>query len=393
MVEATVAALRRRGVEADLLSRDSRLLERSLAARAGAFFSGIYSFAAARAMRELLARRRPDFIHVHNLHPQFSPSVIVESHRAGVPVVMTCHNYRLVCPGGMHMQAGRICERCLGGHEYWCLLKNCKENLFESAGYALRNAVHRRLGLYRDRVSLFIAVSQFVRGRLIEAGLPADRIVAIPNMAPIPEEPDPATTEAGEGDYIGFAGRFSPQKGIGTLLEAARLTGLPVRLAGNAAAMPELARAAPQNVRFLGPLDPPAMAAFYRAARLVVVPSQCLEPFGLVAAEAMGHGRPVLAARIGGLTEIVEDGVTGMLFEPGDADELAVAMERLWADPALCRRMGQAGRARAASEFSEEKYVERLLAAYNQAAATPAPSKPPKPQWREDENSWGLNKG
>jgi glycosyltransferase involved in cell wall biosynthesis len=363
MVEATMAALERRGVQLCFIRRDSRLLSQDLLKRTAAFFSGIYSFKSAAIMRETITREQPDLIHVHNLHPEFSPSVIVASRQAGIPVVMTCHNYRLICPSGMHMREGKICELCLGGREYWCMLKNCKGKIFESIGYALRNALHRKLGLYRDHVSLFIAVSDFVRLRLESGGIPLSRVVVVPNMMTLPKDRGDDCI----GEYVAFVGRFSPQKGIPTLLAAAQLTGLPLQLAGDIAAMPDLVRLAPKGTHFAGVLKSAELSDFYRRARFIVVPSECLEPFGLVATEAMSYGRPVIASRIGGLQQIIEDGVTGLLFEPGNALELANMMRHLWNDPDRCKSMGQAGRERVRREFSEDLYAERLIAAYERA--------------------------
>lgn len=360
VVDATVELLGRRGVEARLVTRDSGALARRPLAKAGAFFSGIYSFAARAATRRLLEAERPGLVHVHNLLPSFSPSVLGACRAAGVPVVMTCHNYRLVCPTGMHMRDGRICELCLGGLEYQCLLRNCRGSVFESAAYALRNAVHRTLRLYLEGVDRFIAVSIFVRDRLIAAGLPAERMTVIPNWVDAPAQ----AADCAQGRYVAFAGRFSPQKGIHTLLAAAERAGTPVRLAGDPASMPGEVAAAPPLASFAGRLDASGMAGFYRQARLAVVPSECLEPFGLVAIEAMSHGLPVICAEIGGLTEIVEDGVTGLRFTPGDVGDLAGKLRRLWDDPALCRRLGQAGRERVVREFNEDVYYDRLMAVY-----------------------------
>lgn len=365
MVLATVELLRRRGIDASLIARDSRAIPPGLIGRASVFFSGVYSRAAAARMREWIGRERPDLIHVHNLHPQFSPSVILAAKQAGVPVVMTCHNYRLVCPSGMHMREGKICERCLGGREYWCLLTRCKGSLLESAGYALRNYVHRVRGYYRDGVDCFIAVSEFVRGRLADAGLPEERITVVPNMVELPAK----VTDPTQGEYVAFAGRFTPQKGIATLIKAARLCGLPLRLAGDPAPMNELLAGAPPNVQCIGVLERERLAEFYRGARLAVVPSECLEPFGLVAIEAMSHARPVIASRIGGLPEIVEHGLTGLLFQPGRATELATLMKRLWNDHGRLRSMGRAGRAKAAREYTEERYFERLMKVYESVLA------------------------
>lgn len=363
MVDTAVDLLKRRGIDVRLVTRDSRKLETNLPARVKAFGSGIYSFSSAKAMKKLIARERPDIVHVHNLHPQFSPSVLVACHQLGVPVVMTCHQYRLVCPSGMHMRAGKICELCLNGKEYWCFLINCKSHLFQSMGYALRNAVHRKLHLFEHNITLFITASRFVKSRLTHAGFPKERMVVLPNMV---KEVN-SVIDSSKGKYVAFAGRFSPQKGIETLLEAAHHTKLPLQLAGDYSPMNHLIENAPKGTKFMGSLSPLQMVRLYRNARFVVVPSECLEPFGLVAAEAMSHGLPVIASKIGGLEEIIEDKVTGLLFDPGNAIELANKMKLLWNNPKLCQRLGKAAREKVIQDYNEDVYFERLIEIYNNA--------------------------
>ena len=140
-----------------------------------------------------------------------------------------------------------------------------------------------------------------------------------------------------------------------------------MRLAGDYSRMPDTLKEAPPNVTFAGWLNRAQLVGFYRNARFSVAPSVCFETFGLVGAEAMSYGLPVIASKIGGLPEIVEDGVTGLLFEPGNAEELADKMKLLWDNPDLCRQMGQAGREKAMREYNEDVYYERLMAAYQRA--------------------------
>jgi len=363
MVDAIVAQLQARGVAVRLWTQNSNDIGATLRPRAKAFVSGVYSFAAARTMLEVLRTEKPDIVHVHNLLPLFSPSVLLSCKRAHVPVVMTCHNYRLICPTGKFDRNGQICERCAGGREYWCALTNCRRDVLQSIGYALRNAVHRRYRLYLDNVALFLAISNCVRERLIEAGIPQEQVRVLPNMVSIPDSAaHPAT-----GQYIGFVGRVVPHKGVDTLLEAAALTGLPTRVAGDCTFMPQARKAAPKGVVFTGVLRGDEVAQFYREARCIVVPSKCREGFGLVAAEAMSHGVPVIASRIGALPKIVEDGVTGLLFEPGNVGGLAEMMVRIWEDSELCQRLGAAARQKAVREYAPETYCQNLLSAYREA--------------------------
>lgn len=328
-----------------------------------AFAKGVYSWQAKRETADIIENYRPDVVHANNLYPLFSPSVLVACRERGIPVVMTLHNYGLTCPAWYHLAKGRVCERCLGGREYWCVLQNCKGNVFESVGYALRNAVARSLGLFQDNVTLFVALTHFAKHRMVNAGFEESQVAVMPFFVALPDSAaDPA-----RGEYIAYAGRLSPEKGIDTLLTAARNTGLPVRIAGDGPAGPRMVRQAPSNVEFVGTLDRTAIGTFYRNARFTVVPSTWFECFPLAIAEPMSHGVPVIASRIGGLPEIVEDGVTGLLFEPGNAEDLAVKMRMLWENPQLCLQMGVAGRQKAMREYSPDIYYERLLAVYTRA--------------------------
>jgi glycosyltransferase involved in cell wall biosynthesis len=369
VVDNTRRLLEDRGHQVRALQRSSAEIEHMRLGRVRAFFSGIYSRSSRRAMRRLLDEQRPDVVHVHNLYPFISPSVLVECRRAGVPVLMTVHNHRLVCPNGLHFSHGEICERCLGGREYWCLLRNCTGNLIKSVGYALRNAIARKRRLFLDGVTLFAVLSPFQRERLIASGFPAERLVVVPNMVLSNGTADTAEPTP-LGDYVAYVGRVSPEKGVETLVAAAaRCPDIPFKVAGSPDRMPHSTRKSPGNIEFLGHLEGARLNAFYRRSRIVVLPSRWLETFGLVLAEAMSLGKPVVASRIGGVPSIVDNGVTGLLAEPGNASELAGKIRALWERPELCRTMGEAGRAKALSEYSPKQYYERLMAAYSRASA------------------------
>ncbi len=366
VVDTTAALAPKYGMQVEVATRSSKDLGESFAGKVGAFFSGIYSRKAYAEMDALLARERPDVVHAHNLYPLFSPSVLVAARRAGVPTVMSVHNYGLVCPHWAHLRKGQVCERCVGGRPYWCALLNCRENMGESIGYALRSAFAQAFHLFRDNVTIFIALTHFAKERLAAAGYAKERIEVLPNMVALPESvADPAT-----GEYAAFAGRLSPEKGGNTLLAAAHLLpDIPLRLAGDGPSKGAWESLAPANARFAGVLRGPEMADFYRGARFLVVPSRWFEMCPLVILEAMANGLPVIASNIGGLPELVDDGVTGLLFEPAEAEDLAAKMRRLWEDPDMCRAMGRAARERATREHGEEHYFKRLRAIYDRAVS------------------------
>ena len=187
----------------------------------------------------------------------------------------------------------------------------------------------------------------------------------VPNEVEVPDD----AADPGAGTYIAYAGRLSGEKGIETLIEASRSTGLPVRIAGDGPIRRELESMAPPQVTFLGRLDSRELDRVYRGARCVVVPSITCETFGLVPAEAMARGIPVIVSDRGALTELVGDGDTGLRFPPGDPVALSEAMMRLWNDPDTLRRMGAAARELVRRRYTEQVVRERLMAAYRSAGA------------------------
>lgn len=361
--DTTIRVLREKGVSVSVATRHSRDVAGSRLSLVRAFGSGIYSLSAARDIREILQVEKPDVVHSHNLLPLFSPSVLVACRKAGVPTVMTCQNFRLVCPTGLYTRKGRICELCSGGREYWCALTNCRDNVFESLAYATRNTIHRKSRLFAKNVSLFLAISQTVRSRLSEYGLASHKVIVVPNPVPMPARKANCT----HGRYVAFIGRFTQYKGIDTLLDAAQRTQLPVHLAGDFSKASDFEERSSDNVVFRGLLGGAEKQAFFEKAVCLVVPSKHIEPFGLAAVEGMSYGLPVIASNTGGLKEIVDDGVTGFLVEPGRPDSLASKMELLWDDRELCERLGSQGRLKAANEYGEDIYYDRLMGAYEAA--------------------------
>lgn len=360
--QATVDVLQNHGVSVIPFVYDSRDLRAGLRGRLKAFLDGLYARDAVRRFDTLLESTRPDLVHVHELYPLISPWILPSCRRRGVPVVMSCYDYRLTCPVATHVSHGRLCTRCTGGREHWAALRDCRGHAAESVAYALRSALARRLGLFADNVARFATPTDFTGRWLVDhGGVPAGRVVTLPCMIEIPDQAaDPAA-----GSYVAYAGRFVPEKGVEVLLEAGRLTRLPLRLAGDA---PGHAGVRPgDDVGFVVTRTRSELAAFYRGARILAVPSTWFETFGIVAAEAMSHGIPVVASRIGALAETVQDGVTGLLFDVGDARDLALKLRALWDDPERCRRLGRAGRARVSELCHETSHYRRLIEIYEAA--------------------------
>ncbi len=339
-----------------------------------ALASSMWNSHVARDFAKLLSSLRPDIVQVQNVYPAISPTVLEVAKLADIPVVIRCSNYRLFCPTGLLMskRTCEICERCVGGREYWCVLKNCEASFCKSMGYALRTAYHRVRGTITKNTSAYYSPSVFLKRKLVDWGIPEKKIAVISTpVQAIPYSPKPASS----GGYVAYAGRISPEKGIDWLLSVAkRLKAVPFKIAGQISDhCRHMMKRLPTNVTWAGELAEPDLDTFYHSARIVVVPSICYEVFPNVALEAMARARPVVGSFIGGIPEIVEDGRTGLLVSPRNVDELAEKLDALWADSDSCDRMGAAGRTKALTDYSEEAFYLRLMSLYGQVCQDRAP--------------------
>lgn len=349
--------LNARGIQSELMFEDSKTVS-GLGGKLVAAGSGIYSRAAYQRMRSAIRANKPDVVHAHNLLPLLSPAILKACRDESVPTVVTAHSFFLTCPIYTHFTNGQACNRCRESSELACVINNCRNSYLESAAYALRTWTTRTLGLYEKYSTAVVALTNFARVRLIEYGFTADRVSIVSNFSSL----QGAAADVSNNHYVAFAGRLNEVKGINVLLEAAKLTGLPIKIAGTGVEKEN--GDSLDNVEFLGVLNREQMLGFYRKARFVVVPSVWYEMCPLVVVEALSLGLPVIASRIGGLPELVEEGETGLLFKTGDADELAQQMNRLWSDSGLCAKFGTTAQHRALSSYSPDAHFRALTSLY-----------------------------
>jgi glycosyltransferase involved in cell wall biosynthesis len=316
-------------------------------------------------VREAIRLHRPDILHVHNTFPLASPAVIHAAKAEGVPVVMTLHNYRLLCVNAFFFRQGQVCEACLGRLPWRGALYGCyRESRAASAVVAGMITLHRALGTW-NLVDRFIALTEFARQKFIEGGFPPEKISVKPNFV----HPDPGPGE-GRGGYALFVGRLSPEKGLGTLLMAwERLGGkVPLKIVGDGPLAPEVQEAQKRipGVEWLGRKAPEEVYALMGEAAFLVFPSEWYETFGRVAIEAFAKGTPVLAAHIGAVGEVTEDGRTGLHFRPGDPEDLAAKVEWLLAHPNELARMRKEARAEYEAKYTAEQNYAQLMAIYHE---------------------------
>jgi glycosyltransferase involved in cell wall biosynthesis len=318
-------------------------------------------------LSKLLAKVRPDVAHFHNTFPLMSPSAYAACRDNGVPVVQTLHNFRFICPGGLLLRDGRPCEDCVGTNLLPALQHRCYRGSLPATGALVWMLLRNRInGAYQTLVNRYVALTEFAASRLVAGGLPRERIVVKPNfVANIP------TPGAGEGGYAVYVGRLSVEKGVRTMISAWKLLpGVPLKILGDGPLRQELERLAAIEklpIEFLGFCDRATITDVVRCAAFQVVPSEWYEGFPMVIVEAYACGTPVVASRIGSLDEIVEEGVTGVKFEPGNPRDLSDKVNALWADRARQTMLRRTARESFEMKFSGEKNYEALRAIYEAA--------------------------
>jgi len=327
-----------------------------------------WSSSSRRTMQALLGEHRPDVVHFHNTLPIISPSAIHAAHGSGAAVALTLHNYRLLCPAGTLLRNGSVCEDCPAHSLARSVVHACyRGSRAQSATVAFMLAAHRRLGTWSRCVDAYIALTPFMRSKLLESGLPPDRVHVKHNVVAL--DPAPVTKP---DDYALFAGRLAPEKGISTLLAALEgLRGHRLLIAGSGPLQKEVAAAASRvrGVQSLGQIPPTDALALTRRARVLVFPSVWYEGFPMTILEAIGAGVPVVASRIGGLPDILTEGADGFLVPPAEPAALAQRVVSLMEDDALHARMSAAARRTFETRFTAQKSYEQLMLIYGQAVA------------------------
>lgn len=320
-----------------------------------------------RDLSRLVREKKPDIAHFHNTFPLISPSAYAACRDNGVAVVQTLHNFRFICPGALLLRNGHPCESCVGTNLIPALRYRCYRGSLPATGALVwMLARNRWWGIYQNLVNRYIALTEFSAQRLIAGGLPKDRISIKSNFLP-----DVTSPGAGDGGYVVYVGRLSAEKGVRTLLEAWKyLPEVPLKILGDGPLKNELERsatAANLPIEFLGFCDRAATASVVGRATIQIVPSICYEGFPMVVVEAYACGTPVIVSQIGSLDEIVEEGVTGIKFEPGNPRDLAAKVETFWGNAAWRSALRQSTREMFEKKYTEEKNFEALMAIYEAA--------------------------
>ncbi|HXM21605.1 MAG TPA: glycosyltransferase family 4 protein [Terriglobales bacterium] len=349
-----------------------------LMARAKLAAHAIYSTDARRRLRQVIAAFRPDVAHVRNIYHHLSPSILWELKAQGVPVVYHLNDFKLLCPTYNMVAKGHACERCRGGQFRHVLTEGCYTGPPGSALVLMAEAyLHRWLGTYQKCVDHFLTPSRFAKEKLLQNGFSAEKITVLPHFQKLPAQAPP---NAAADAPILYFGRLSPEKGVADLLRAMKhLPHVQLQIAGDGPQRSELESLARElclkNVKFAGHVGGKDLDRLIASACFTVLPSRAYETLGKTILESYAWGRPVIASDLGSRRELVDQGETGLLFPPGNVEQLGKAISFLVGRPELAAQMGVAGRRFVEARHAPEAHYRDLMSLYTQMRPRPRKTK------------------
>lgn len=328
----------------------------------------LWAFDSFQKITRLLKKTKPEIVHFHNTFPLISPSAYYACQELNIPVVQTLHNQRLICPASTFYREGKLCLDCLGKTPPWPgVLHACyHDSHLHTAVVASMSTFHHWLGTWQTKIDTYLCSTNFYRDLFVQAGFPSNRIVVVPHFVQQPLRTD---TVNKNGDYALFVGRLDPEKGINTLLNAWRLLDFPLKIRGSGRLEGKARDFVKQHdlnkIEFLGRMEEQELSDLIGNARFLIMPSEgYYETFGLVIIESYSRGVPVVASNTGVTPELVSDKQTGLLFEPGNAHDLAEKAKWMWDHPVEAEAMGRNGLDVYEERFTPEQCYKSLIEVY-----------------------------
>jgi glycosyltransferase involved in cell wall biosynthesis len=367
VVEAEKTLLEAKGHEVILLKATNHEITSTLD-KMNAALGSIYSFSSKQRLFQTITNYKPDVVHIHNFFPLFSPSIYHACRKAGVPVVQTLHNYRLLCLNAYLFREGKVCEDCIGKPiPIPGVMRGCyRDSKVGSAVVATMLSTHRIIQTWTQMVDVYIALTEFSRQKFIQNNLPAKKLVVKPNFV----YPEPGLG-SGQGNYALFVGRLSSEKGLDTLLEAWKTIGnkLPLKVVGDGPLAEEIAQVIDkiQGVEWLGRKPSEEVYALLKDAEFLVFPSKWYEGLPRIIIEAYACGTPVISSNLGSMKSLVNNGATGLLFDVGNPKDLAEKVNWALANKEQMIQMRSLARAEFEAKYTSEKNYHMLMQIYEQA--------------------------
>jgi len=328
----------------------------------------IYSYEASSKIKGILSRVKPDIVHLNNIHSHLTPSIIDAIKSFSIPIVWTLHDYELICPSIHFLSNGQVCEKCKINKYYQCTINKCKKNsLSASFVTTIKSYFHSFLAI-ESKVDKFIAPSIFLKSKFNEFGWSDDKIIFIRNfLSDIPSE---FPKKADSNDYIFYFGGLAEWKGIDTLIKSAEINrNIDIIIAGAGPYEDNIKSYINDNklfnVKLVGLLNKNELKKYILESRFIVVPSKWYENCPYSVMETMSMGVPIIGANIGGIPEMVIDGKTGLLFEPGNVGDLSNKISNLYNNKMLIKKMGINSYNYAKENLNKNKYYDQLIKVYN----------------------------
>jgi len=371
VVRAERQLLIKHGNTVDQFICDSASIDNSRLPGKIRLFLGIpYNRRMYKKMMATIKANKPDVVHVHNVFPMMSPSIYAALRQSGIPVVQTLHNYRFLCPNGQFFVDGAVCEDCQTKGFMSAVRKSCvRGSRITSMMYALAISRAWKTGVLPNAIGKFIALNNFVADKMVAGGVPRQKIAICGNYIE-----STAASVADKRGYILYLGRLSAEKGVATLIKSLPLIdGVVLKVAGSGPDEKNLQTKALElngaRVEFLGHISGAEKQRIVAEALCMVVPSEWYENFPISVVESMSLGTPVVASKIGGLPDMIEHGVNGMLFEAGNHVDLANCLRSIIENKELASKMAEQSINTAISKFGAEEHYRQLNAIYKDAIA------------------------
>ncbi|KAF0191315.1 MAG: group 1 glycosyl transferase [Gammaproteobacteria bacterium] len=325
----------------------------------------LYSREARANISRLLDRYSPDVVHIHSIYHHISPAILPVLGRRSVPIVMTAHDYKLLCPAYKMYDGNSVCEECRGGRVLPLIRKRCLHgSAAVSSLVAMESVFHRWAGFYERHIDRLICPSRFMFDKFVAWGWPSERLVHLCNFF----DERLWTPSFQPGRYFLYFGRLAPEKGLATFIRAAAQAKSAIKIVGWGAERNFLQTLADQlhvAVEFIDHVPPALLASLIGNARAVVVPSEWYENASLAILESFASGKPVIAAGIGGIPEMVIDGDNGWLFPPGDAAALASRLDEVASMPdSEVESFGRRARLFVERHYSADRYFAEMTRLY-----------------------------
>jgi glycosyltransferase involved in cell wall biosynthesis len=329
----------------------------------------LYSSEARRKISEIIDQTHPDIAHIHLIYHQISPSFLPDLRKKSIPIIQTLHDYKPICPTYSMVANNEICERCKGKHFYHATLLRCNHGSF--IGSALSSTemyLHHALRYY-DLPDIYIAPSDFMRKKMIQYGIPAKKLVHVPNFIDINYAFEEKNIKKKQFIYVG---RLVHIKGLSTLLDAMKILGLSdyrLIIVGDGPERPALENYIKKhnitNIEFVGYKNKDEVNQLLTQSQFSILPSIVYENCPLSILESMAVGTPVIGSRIGGIPELINDGVDGFLFEPKNPEDLAKKMFIMLSNSRATIEMGRIAKLKVKQKYNPEIHYEKIIAIYD----------------------------